>query len=101
MTEPNIQPWFGLDDFGGYSYDDPDPKPKYNEKKPDDQEKAYDNPEQSIDKDPDKPWVQQNERPISYQDDAGVNDVRDYENGDPAADNWAEPEKRSDVPDAR
>lgn len=100
MTEPNIRPWFGLDDYVSHSFEN-DPKPLYNEKNTGDQEKALNNPEQSIDKDPDKPWVQKNERAHSIQDDSGVNPLTDKDNKDPEIDNWAEPERRDDVPPAR
>lgn len=99
MKEPNSKPWFGLDDLGGHSFEDPYPKPLYNEKNTADQDKALNNPEQSIDKDTDKPWVQKIERPTSIHDDSGVNTKKD--NQDPPIDNWAQPEKRDVIPDAR
>ena len=101
MKEPNIRPWFGLDDLGGYTFDHDEPKPLYNEKDSDDQEKALNNPEQSIDKDPNKPWVQKNERQPSIQDTSDVNDRYKKSKNEPPIDNWAKPEKREDIPDAR
>lgn len=100
MTEPSIKPWFGLDDYAAHSFEN-DPKPLYNEKNSADQEKALNNPEQSIDKDPDKPWVQKNQRKSSIQESSGINPLTDKDTNEPPGDNWAEPEKRDDVPDAR
>lgn len=88
MNKNKQHPWFGLDDVGAemvssMSFDDP--KPLYNEKSQQEQDKALQNPEQSIDKDPDKPWVQgvgKNPRDTEI----GVNEVQDWENGDPPVD---------------
>lgn len=101
MKEPNIRPWFGLDDLGGYTFDHDGPKPLYNEKDSDDQEKALNNPEQSIDKDPNKPWVQKNERQASIQDTSDVNGRYKKSKDESPIDNWAEPEKRDELPDVR
>jgi len=101
MNSEKHHPWFGLDDVGDEAISSMsfhDPKPLYNEKSQQEQDKALSNPEQSIDKDPDKPWVQ-------GKDDAGKPNEPDAtmeENGDPPIDEWAEPGKRKkDRPDSR
>jgi hypothetical protein len=102
MSEKS-HPWYGLDDVGDEvvsSFSFNDPKPLHNEKSQHEQDKALKNPEESMDKDPDKPWVQGEDKP-SRDKDPGVNPVKDFENGDPPIDNWAEPGKRDDIPDAR
>lgn len=99
MREPNIKPWFGLDDLSSLAFDTELPKPLYNEKNTADQEKALDNPEQSIDKDSDKPWVQKNKKSNSSIEDSGVNGEKRHH--DPPIDDWAQPEHREDIPPAR
>lgn len=101
MKEPNIRPWFGLDDLGGYTFEYDVPKPLYNEKDSADQEKALNNPEQSIDKDPNKPWVQINDRKSSIQDTSDVNGRIKKNKDEPLTDDWAQPEKRDNLLDTR
>jgi hypothetical protein len=96
MKKNKQHPWFGLDDVGAEmvsSMNFDDPKPLYNEKSQRDQDKALQNPEESIDKDPDKPWVQRNEQ-NPRETEIGVNEVQDWENGDPPIDSPAETGKR-------
>lgn len=84
MNKNKQHPWFGLDDVTS-SMSFGDPKPLHNEKSQSDQDEALQNPELSIDKDPDKPWVQgagKNPRDTEI----GVNEVQDWENGDPPID---------------
>ena len=95
MNYSKRHPWFGLDDageesfFANYSTTD-DPKPKLNNASQSDQDEALNNPENSIDKDPHQPWVQDNtENKVPK--DAGINKVQDYENGDPPLDDNPQP----------
>lgn len=99
MNNGKRQPWYGLDDFGeevlsaaSGMHEDPKPKPGDNTQQR--QDNAMDNPEGSLDKDPEQPWVQDNaDRQHPRDTEIGVNEVHDHENGDPPIDNWAQPEE--------
>lgn len=104
MNQYRQHPWYGLDDVGeeiiswmgsqepGSEPMDPDKKKKI--------QHDHDNPAiqkgEDIPANQEKPWVQEVDRDTD-ETEIGVNEVHDYENGDPPIDDWAEPEKRDDV----
>lgn len=105
MNNGKRQPWYGLDDLGGEALSSgsgttEDPNPGYNKKAQREQDPAVDNPELSIDKDEEQPWVQKNEG-SSRDHEIGVNEVEDWENNDPPIDELAQPENREDIPKTR
>jgi hypothetical protein len=104
MNNQKQHPWFGLDDLGSAdlaSLDAGDPKPLYNEKSQREQDKALQNPEESIDKDPEKPWVQGAHGTTKHDQNSGINKGSLTENGDPPIDEWAENETKDGKPKPR
>ena len=102
MNNHKQHPWFGLDDLGAADIlNETDPKPLYNEKSQHEQDKALQNPEESIDKDPDKPWVQGGDKTETTTHNSGVNPTSLRENGDPPIDEWAEPATKDKKPRPR
>jgi hypothetical protein len=102
MNNHRQHPWFGLDDLGSADIlNATDPKPLYNEKSQHEQDKALQNPEESIDKDPGKPWVQGEEKAGKTGQNSGVNSGALAENGDPPIDEWAEPATKDNKPRPR
>ena len=95
MNNSNKQPWYGLDDLekevlSESTFINEDPNPKSSNNSQQNQDKLLNNPESSIDKDPDQPWAQDNKE-ISPLKETSIKKVHDFENGDPAIDNWSNP----------